>query len=383
MVGIRRPIRLATAAVILLGGLVGGTLGSSPGWSAEPWSIIATPPSPPFQTNFLSGVSCSKPSACVAVGGYNDAGVPAKPLIESWNGSFWSIVPGAAKYSSRPGTLTGVSCSAPSACMAVGDYTTQNGVTKTLIESWNGSIWSFIPSSSLYRSALTGVSCTSPSACTAIGIVTNSSGETKPLIESWNGSVWVAVPSAKIPLSQSSYLYGVSCSNATACMAVGLIVKGINEQTLIESWNGSVWSIVSAPPTPVFQPSFLKGVSCSAPSACTAVGLDGGQTLIEAWNGSAWSVIPSPDTSPMQSNFLDGVSCNGPSICTAVGRYFNSAGIAQTLIESQYRSTWSIVPSPNAPTGFSELYAVSCNSRTSCVAVGTSGQTLVESNRRQ
>ena len=87
-------------------------------------------------------------------------------------------------------------------------------------------------------------------------------------------------------------------------------------------------------------------MSCSGPSACIAVGLydtpepypqirTAYQTLIESWNGSAWSIVPSPNAS--QINLLLGVSCSSSSTCTAVGYY----GSSQTLIE---RGTLSSAP---------------------------------------
>ena len=95
-------------------------------------------------------------------------------------------------------------------------------------------------------------------------------------------------------------------------------------QTLIESWNGSVWSIVPSPNTSPTEVNVLLGVSCSSASACTAMGFYNpsngfDQTLIESWNGSAWSIVTSPNTSPTQNNYLSGVSCSSPAACTAVG----------------------------------------------------------------
>ena len=87
-----------------------------------------------------------------------------------------------------------------------------------------------------------------------------------------------------------------------------------------------MWSIVPSPNTSDNQPNYLTAVSCSSSTACTAVGIDAvdgveNQTLIESWNGSVWSIVPSPDTSSIQNNTLGGVSCSSPSVCTAVGTY--------------------------------------------------------------
>ena len=57
-------------------------------------------------------------------------------------------------------------------------------------------------------------------ACTAVGVSGNSSGVTSTLIESWNGTRWSVVPSPS-PGTGGNDLYGVSCVSATACTAVG------------------------------------------------------------------------------------------------------------------------------------------------------------------
>ncbi len=359
------------------------------------------------QASSLAGVSCNNPLACSAVGDYDDASGQKHTLIESWNGSVWSIVPSPNTSDNAPNLLNGVSCSGPSSCIAVG-YNISTGVDlQTLIESWNGSVWSIVPSpntSPSENNSLNGVSCSGPSACTAVGIDTV--GSINPidqtLIESWNGSAWSIVPSPNVADSQDSSLAGVSCTGPSACTAVGQYdLPGKNVLTLIESWNGSVWSIVPSPDTSATQTNYLSGVSCNSPSACTAVGANTigsststDQTLIESWNGSMWSIVPSPNTSPSEANVLNGVSCFGPTTCNAVGYHTTGGGqgllgcpleVCETLIESWNGSAWSIVPSPNASVAqANDLNGVSCNGPSACTAVGVDGasgdQTLVESS---
>ncbi len=135
-----------------------------------------------------------------------------------------------------------------------------------------------------------------------------------------SGFSWSVVPSPNTSPTQENELNGVSCSGPSACIAVGFYDTPepypqirTAYQTLIESWNGSAWSIVPSPSTSPAQDNLLKGVSCSGPSACTAVGYystgSTDQTLIESWNGSAWSIVPSPNVSPTLENLLNGVSC--------------------------------------------------------------------------
>jgi hypothetical protein len=310
-------------------------------WNGSAWSVVPSP----ANVDGLNGVSCSGPSACMAVGN----SMTESWNGSTWSGVPFGV-PGGSTFTtldavscSGPSACTAVgnytiSCST-SPCEQI--------YQETLIESWNGSDWSVVPSPnapSHPADTLTGVSCTGPSACTAVGYTGPTFDET--LIESWNGSVWSIVPSPNSSDNQPNYLTGVSCSSSTACTAVGIdAVDGLENQTLIESWNGSVWSIVPSPNTSSIQNNTLSGVSCSGPSACTAVGTytpyDPNQssialTLIESWNGSVWSIVPSPDPSPAEDNSLKGVSCSGPSACTAVGLLAPSAlsETAQPLIES-------------------------------------------------
>jgi len=69
--------------------------------------------------------------------------------------------------------------------------------------------------------SLDGVSCVSVSSCEAVGnYSSNSLGQT--LIESWNGTVWSVVPG---PGPSVAYLYGVSCVSARSCKATGEYAK--------------------------------------------------------------------------------------------------------------------------------------------------------------
>ena len=72
------------------------------------------------------------------------------------------------------------------------------------------------------------------------------------------------------------------------------------------------------------------------------------QTLIESWNGTAWSLVPSPDNGTIP-NDLTGVACISSSSCQAVG--FSGLGSAedQTLIESWQMETLGLsCPVPTA-----------------------------------
>jgi hypothetical protein len=306
------------------------------------WSIVPSPDNGTGDNEFL-GVSCHSPSSCVAVGFYDSSGVN-RTLIESWNGTSWSLVPSPNRGTGY-NILDGVSCrpEVSASCQAVGySYDASLGVTQTLIESWNGSSWSIAPSpsSGTGQNILYGVSCYAARSCTAVGYSDTSLGGFQTVIESWNGSSWTLVASPNI--GTSSDLLSVSCRSSSACQAVGSYDSaslGVG-QTLVESWNGTSWSITSSPDVGTGQNGFI-GVACSSARFCEAVGLSFNtslgayQTLIESWNGSSWSIVPSPNNGTAY-NVLEGVSCRpaGRS-CTAVGNYDNTdLNTYRSLIES-------------------------------------------------
>jgi len=150
-------------------------------------------PSPtPGNYGALSGVSCSSARSCVAVGNYSNGTGSAsstlpRTLVESWNGTAWSVVPGP---SPSVAYLYGVSCASARSCKAVGDYAARSRLRRTLVESWNGTSWSVMQGPSPSVAYLYGVSCVSAMSCKATGEYANYSGVVRTLVESWNGSAW-------------------------------------------------------------------------------------------------------------------------------------------------------------------------------------------------
>jgi hypothetical protein len=360
-------------------------------WNGASWSIVASanPPSP--LEGALSGVSCVSATDCLAVG---DVASPIlsptfaiKTLVEQWNGSDWSIVASPDPTGVSDAILSGVSCVTTTACFAVGASD-----TGPLTERWNGSRWSIDSSPSLsgplvraaavsagFDPGLTGVSCPGPTDCYAVG----GSG-TRALIEHWNGSIWSVVPTPNPKGVFFPNLGGVSCASPKRCIAVGGYLQnspnGEGEE-LIEAWNGSSWSIVHAPdlpsssvtPTESFgggDTGGLSAVSCTTAASCAAVG---NSPLVEWWNGTRWSIAALKANA--SQSLLEQVSCPGTTDCYAVGSYTTgtSSYTTRTLVEHWNGATWSIVASPNPPNVLdAALLSVSCPTTTDCYAVGSS-----------
>ena len=233
--------------------------------------------------------------------------------VQTWDGSSWSnqdlpVIAGATV--DQP---TAVSCLSSSFCMVVG-YTNSGAYA----DEWDGSAWTALsvqaPPDGPYA-LLTSVTCLNPTDCEAVGEDVSAN---TTLAEQWDGSAWTIVPSQNTTGIRSS-LDALSCLDATQCWAVGQA----NDQPLAEQFDGSTWSIVAIPgPSGTSQ---LGSISCASLSFCEAVGANslpgtqGGTTpLIETWDGSSWSIAPSPIAPVAGANaMVFNVDCYSQTSCVA------------------------------------------------------------------
>jgi hypothetical protein len=251
-------------------------------WNGTGWTL-ETPQTPAGATTaVLAGVSCPSATACVAVGtAVNSDTGGVQDLAESWDGNGWTVQPTHAAFSKIDYWLNAVSCSSTRDCLAVEQYNARFGSSDrwaTWAEHWDGTSWSgLLPDvASSYYNDLLGVSCTAATACTAVGSYHDLGGMNFPLAERWNGTSW-ALQSPQFPVSASgTVLNGVSCASATACMAVGDAVPPTSSAnsrvTLAESWDGATWTLGNAANPLGAAESSLNGVSCLSATVCTAVG---------------------------------------------------------------------------------------------------------------
>jgi hypothetical protein len=341
------------------------------------WRRQVTPSPAGAIRSVLSAVSCTSADACTAVGRFYRARFfkgRVLALAERWNGRTWRIQATPGPAGSTSSWFYAVSCVSARACTAAG-YFTSAGTDKTLAESWNGRSWRVeatpVPAGAT-GSWLYGVSCTSATACTAVGAVAGGQG-TQPLAERWNGAGWQVQASAGGTFGSLS---GVSCSSARSCVAVGPFGGRNGTATLAEAWHGQAWRVQATPNPAGSVGSQLLSVSCSSPGACTAVGAyspDSGETLAlaERWNGTSWRLQAAPNPAGTIAEQLAGVSCPSAGACTAAGNYGVLGTQTLTLAVAWAGTSWRVQATPT-PTGAdgTELSAVSCSSPAACTAVG-------------
>lgn len=329
------------------------------------WSIVKSPN--PQSTNILTAVSAVSASDVWAVG--YDIFYPNLSVIEHWDGAKWKVVPGPS-IRKEESELLAVAAVSTNDVWAVGYSYPPRGAHKTLIEHWNGTKWSIVPSPSpgFFDNDLYGLAAVSANDVWAVGSYTADTSD-PTLIEHWNGTNWSVIFSPNV--ADGNYLTGVVAVSANDIWAVGYysFLSGGGNQTLIEHWNGRKWSIVSSPNPGVYG-NGLSGVSAASASDVWAVG----NSTILHWNGTIWSIVQAH-----VPGSLVGVSVVSANDIWAVG-----SGINGTLTEHWNGTVWHVVKSPNVKGYSSYLSAVAVVTSSDVWAVGNYNnndifyQTLIE-----
>lgn len=300
-------------------------------WNGTSWAIQSGAPVDSGNAA-LSGVSCSAANACTAVG---EATVRNRrqPLAHRWNGSSWTAQTVPTSTESFDNLFFAVACPSATFCIAVGRQQRASYPYEQLplVEVWDGSAWSIVsspvPAGSVFAQ-LKDVACTSASACMAVGASsTTNQSQATPLALRWNGSS-LTIESVPVPPGYvtSAELNGVSCTPPKPCTAVGWYSTAGNPYSqggaLAERWDGTNWALRY--PTS----DRLDMVSCPTLTSCHAARRSFAQA--EGWDGYSWA--PESGLSTWEHS---GLSCSAATACIAVGRRQQSQ-VVTTFISAGY-----------------------------------------------
>ncbi len=354
---------------VAVGGSSAGTLVER--LTGAGWQIQLSPSPKGAQFSGLFAVSCASAMRCSAVGGYLTSDFVFVSLAAQWNGTRWRLRTTHDPRGDTGNFLAGVACPQASSCLAVGQ-TGGDGTPTVLADRWDGVSWHLQGAPSPLGPAetqLNGVSCPSRIVCTAVGTAGPTRGSTSTVAERWDGSHWRLQAT---PSPAGGNLNGVSCPLTGWCMAVG----GSADGTLAERWNGRRWQIQPIP-TPNAN-SGLGGIKCLSPSFCMAAGAyttASGDVLplAERWDGHAWHILHVSPAAGTVQTFLGGIDCRAADWCTAVGEQHFASGLVRPIADHWNGQTWSVQPTVSpAGVGFANLPSISCTATTRCIAVGGS-----------
>jgi putative hemolysin len=358
--GIRAGLRFSA-------GSVAGTiaLGVSVLWGTPLPASAGTESLPVAQpvpgTEFLTGVSCTSVTFCVAIGNN-----PEEPFVVPITDGVAGAPEGIPGYG-QPGTptdmdLNGVTCTSKVSCIAVGTGEIPDppsrmmgvGVIVSITSGVPGSVQQVsgvgqigVPDSIIFY----GVSCWSATSCVAVGSDTYLDGVAVPITD--------GVAGTELPV-QAYQLNSVFCRTSGGCLALGS--GPVSGSVVVPLKNGALGNGGGT----VKDSSGLNSVACRVSSACLAVG--GGSLVAPMTRKHPGRAKPVSGASA-----LNGVACNGTTYCLAVGSNASNEG-AMVRITSEAPGIVQTVP------GTSGLDSIACPDPDSCVAVGqnASGEGVID-----
>ena len=319
----RRPTLAALVAVIAFLGVLGAAI-----VSAGPAGAAVTPPAQGWNSTeaalpanagtattlgnvIISSSSCPAVNGCVSVGGYHDTGTLPWGVIETQNGTSWTETqapePSNAGTGGNQGFWFGsqncgnsqpcraVSCPSAGFCVAVGEFSDSAGFDQPVVDTLANGAWTSaqgaLPSDAATDSTtvnpdawLYSVSCSSSTSCVAVGTYRNTSDNVNGFVATLSGTTWSA-QAAPLPSNANttgSVLVAVSCPSATFCVGAGSYPDDTagnpSNGWLVVDANGT-WTGTTAPQpagtgddADGHQDSIESGVACPSAASCVATG---------------------------------------------------------------------------------------------------------------
>jgi hypothetical protein len=273
-------------------------------------------------------------------------------------------------------SFTSVSAQAANEALAVGNSST--GLKQTLLaEHWNGKKWAAttMPAPKGRVPTISGVVDLAPGNGWAVGFTKGgTTNNERTLIEHWNGSTWSIVPSPN-PLGGTAgndAVEAIDGVSANDLLAVGEKFSFNNGgiTLLFEHFNGTAWTGFPFPASAGFQ--FATAITTISLTDAWVVGSNGLQTTLAAhFDGTKWRIVPTPtpQDGPNPTNTLTGVTAISSTDVYASGyeANVNNQNFLKPYVLHWNGSTWSLVTLPNTGTEGSRLNAVVAD-RPACAA---------------
>lgn len=331
----------------------------------------------------VGDVADSGGNRTAAVDAASDVGSVAAPT------GTWTVTASPAPAGTTSSTLRAVSCPTTDFCAAVGQATDGTG-THLLAAVDAAGTWSatVLPDpvgavANQYNDAMTlsGISCWAPGACVAVG-ATPGGTEHLAVVETLANGVWTQ---AATPRARFAQLFSVSCPRPGRCVAVGSgsATHGTaRDALLVETLRDGTWTRQKLNNHRDDAYSSLDGVSCTSPGRCVAVGGTGflagdlaeyGTWTIFAETLGAKGWIGKRLHASAYGSYLApwAIDCPAAGHCMAVGSSQFESPESDAAAEHLTVGKW--VPSTDlSPSGAGgqPLTGVACPSKSQCVAVG-------------
>jgi hypothetical protein len=335
-----RALTLAVAIVLP------AVAGVTPAYAAS-WQVVASP-NPTGNDGFATMTAIS-PSDLWAVGSATSLSSSSATLTERYNGTSWHVVPSPNPAGFRYDDLTGVSGTSASDVWSVGMEFVTAGHAYPIIEHYNGSAWSLVPSAQPTQVGdLSAVAALTPTNVWAVGNGRTPAGVGAPMIQHYDGTAWTEVTT---PVTTAATLNAVAAVSASDVWAVGSEASG----GLAMHYDGTSWTATPLP-APVNGGWQLSAVSASSATNVWAAGYESSadglsqHAIVEHYNGTRWSVTTAPDLSSRYPiNIFNAVLAISPRNVWAIGQSAtgNQNDPVVALVEHFNGTSWTVKPAPS------------------------------------
>src|SRR5579872_6655600 len=225
---------------------------SGPGFHCASWGVVNSP-NVSGESNSLDGISALSDTDVWTVGYAGSPSTTEQSLIEHFNGTGWSIVPSPAP-TPLISQLFGVAALSSDDVWAVGTYGNSGQFSQPLIIHWNGTSWSDVTNPTFaFGGQLSAIAAVAANDIWVVGNASPSQNVNTGLFEHWDGTSWAIVSSPTPPSSsEGPELTALAAVASNDVWAVGSYQNQTNiSQTLAMHWDGNTWSIISTPNSPL------------------------------------------------------------------------------------------------------------------------------------
>ena len=265
--------------------------------------------------------------------GYKYQGSQAFPLVEHWDGAAWTIIPNPPNV--EQSQMYGVAAVSPNDVWFVGQ--TWLVSDDAYILHWDRtSLQSVPPVNPGPYVALYAVAAVAANDVWAVGSYSPNGHDYFTLLEHWDGTRWSVVPSAT---GTYDTLTGITVLRerlwAVACDLTGAEIL---------HWDGQAWTF--SPTGPVGNYASFYGAAAIAPNDVWAFGTRGA-TLADHWDGTRWRIARTPNPGS-SGNALYGGAALGANDVWAVGQSLDSGW--RTVAMHWDGARWRVTRTPNPGT---------------------------------
>ncbi|WP_052890113.1 hypothetical protein [Thermogemmatispora carboxidivorans] len=225
-------------------------------WDGKSWSIV----SDAVGTGQLNGVVALAHNDVWAVGTSNSQALIEHWDGKSWSVALQANLAGQgdsllaiAASSAHDIWAVGTSLKVNYNFQGYGVNLNMSSMGSGVIVHWDGNSWKAVSGQgpSTQMAMLSGVTALAPDNVWVVGSTFQGSllngMQAKTLVEHWNGSQWSVVPSSDAPNAFASYLTGVAAVSPGNVWAVGGAFSGSHFSALLENWDGAHWNLIQAP----------------------------------------------------------------------------------------------------------------------------------------